>query len=71
MTTEPWSWAELDNEQLDLVRQAEETLGADVVLVYTPGGDGVPVSASSGLRPSELDESKVDCLQGVAYQRAA
>lgn len=79
MRTANWSLAELDDAELDLVREAEETLGADVVLVYRPGGDGVPASDPPGLRPSELDESKLECLQGlerrigsvaVAYRRA-
>lgn len=76
--TDTWTWAELDEAALDLVHEAEQTLGADVVLVFTQGAP----RANGGifdLRPADLDASQLECLQGVeariggvavAYQRA-
>ena len=74
-----WTWARLDDRSLELVHEAEETLGADVVLVYAEGAPVAPSAARAGLRPASLDGSQLECLQGleksvgavaVAYQRA-
>ena len=79
MTDTTWTWARLDRHGLDLLKEAEETLGADVVLVYAEGGPRATQTAWAGLRPADLDASQLECLQGleeqvgavaVAYQRA-
>ncbi len=68
-----WSWAELNDEQMSLLKEAEETLGADIVLAFK-AGDG---AAMADLKPASLNESQMDCLKGteeklgsvlVAYQ---
>jgi len=79
MTDTTWTWARLDKHGLDLVQEAEHTLGADVVLVYAEGAPRTATVARAGLRPADLDASQLECLQGlekqvgavaVAYQRA-
>jgi len=79
MTETTWTWARLDARGLDLVQEAERTLGADVVLVYAEGDPGASDSIRASLRPATLDTSQLECLQGleaqvggiaVAYQRA-
>jgi hypothetical protein len=74
-----WKWASLDSKGLALVKETEETLGADVVLVYAEGGPDTDANTRMGLRPAPLDPSQLECLQGVerligavavAYQRA-
>jgi hypothetical protein len=79
MTETTWKWASLDDKALELVHQAEETIGADVVLVYAEGGPRTDGRTRLGLRPAALDASQLECLQGmeqmlgavaVAYQRA-
>ncbi len=79
MTDTTWKWATLDEKGLELVQETERTIGADVVLVYATGGPRTDGRTRDGLRPASLDESAVECLQGmeqligavaVAYQRA-
>jgi hypothetical protein len=79
MTDTTWKWASLDSKGLELVQEAERTIGADVVLVYAEGGPGADGRTRQGLRPAPLDQSQLECLQGmermlgavaVAYQRA-
>ena len=79
MTDATWKWASLDAKGLELVRETEQTLGADLVLVYAEGGPDTDGNTRKGLRPAPLDPSQLECLQGVerligavavAYQRA-
>jgi hypothetical protein len=78
MTDQTWQWAQLSDEQLQWLKQAEQTLGADVLLAFQGAGaaarPGVP-----NLQAAALNESQMDCLRGtetklnavvVAYQRA-
>lgn len=78
MSDTTWSWAELDEAQLELVDEAERELGADFVLVYREGPPGIPVQALGRVTPAPLDEERVDRLRGleqrmggvaVAYRR--
>jgi hypothetical protein len=77
MTETTWTWARLDERALALVNEAEETIGADIVLVYAEGAPRADATRL-GLRPASLDASQLECLQGmeqavggvaVAYQR--
>lgn len=79
MTEATWSWAELDEDQLELVDEAERELGADFVLAYRPGPPGIVPAALGGVEPSPLDAAMIDRLRGleqelgtvvVAYRRA-
>jgi len=79
MADTTWSWAELDEQQLELVDDVERELGAEFVLVYRPGPPGIPTGALGGVEPSPLDAAKIDRLRGleaqvggvaVAYRRA-
>lgn len=79
MTETTWTWARLDRAGLELLKETEQTLGADVVLVYAQGAPDAPAATRAGLRPASLDESQLECLRGVeakvggvavAYQRA-
>lgn len=74
-----WSWAELDEEKLELVDEAERELGADFVLVFRPGPPGIPAQVLGGVAPQPLDPAGVERLRGleervggvaVAYRRA-
>ena len=78
MTETAWTWARLDDRAVALVNEAEQTIGADIVLVYAEGGPRADAT-HLGLRPAPLDASQLECLQGmeqmiggvaVAYQRA-
>lgn len=79
MTDTIWKWARLDRKSLDLVRETETTLGADVVLAYGQGGPLVDGRTRDGLHPASLDAGQLERLQGVeaalgvvavAYRRA-
>lgn len=63
-----WMLANLTDDQLKLVREAEQTLGPVRVLVFRP----------ADLQVAGLNESQIECLQGlekglgltvVAYQK--
>jgi hypothetical protein len=81
--TGEWSYAELAPEQLELVEEAERTLGTDVVMVYRPSAWGTvdpEVVTADGLRPVDLAPTQLERLQGlesrvgavmVAYRRDA
>jgi hypothetical protein len=60
-----WTWADLDEQGLALIAEAERTLDADFVLVYRPGEDEFDVPAEIHLPPTTLDETQLECLQGL------
>lgn len=79
MTDTTWKWATLDSKGVELVQEAERTIGADVVLVYAEGGPRADGRLWADFKPAALDASQLECLQGmeqmlgavaVAYQRA-
>ena len=65
-----WTYVDLQDDQLALVREAERTLSSDVVLAFIPVdededdefGEG---NLSPGLPPARLTESELECLQGL------
>ncbi|HLB46408.1 MAG TPA: hypothetical protein VJL59_05215 [Anaerolineales bacterium] len=69
MNDKIWILARLADDQLRLVREAEQTLGSIQVLVFQPGD----------LTVAGLNESQIECLHGlekslggltvVAYQK--
>jgi len=68
MTNRKWTWAELDGEQLGLLQEAEATLGADILLAYQQESQPQPHApevAQMGLHVAALDESQLECLQGL------
>ncbi len=83
MDANAWTWADLNDDQMKLVSEAESTLRADYLLAYRPSNGETPRSirfALLELQPAGLDESQLDCLVGlesqldaviVAYQRGA
>lgn len=82
MNNTGWTWANLTNEQLGLLAEAERTLGADCLLAYRAddraAGSGHR-SALEHVQVAALNASQLDCLQGleqrlqsvvVAYQQS-
>jgi len=68
MTNSEWSWASLNHEQLELLREAENTLGADILLAYQQESQPQAQSPSlgaMGLFVAALNESQLECLQGL------
>jgi hypothetical protein len=82
MNSNEWTWAELNGEQLGLLKEGEETLGVDILLAYQQDERAQVKSEimdQLSLRASNLDDSQLECLQGletriqavvVAYQRS-
>jgi hypothetical protein len=60
-----WYWARLDRQGIDLVKETEGSLGADIVLAYGQGGPLADASILAGWEPAPLTESELECLQGV------
>jgi hypothetical protein len=71
MTDVTWKWATLDEKGLELVQEAERTIGADIVLVYAAGAPRTDGRTREGLRPATLDDSALECLQGMEQQLGA
>ena len=55
MDSNIWMLANLTDDQLKLVREAEQTLGSINVLVFRP----------ADLKVAGLNESQIECLQGL------
>ena len=75
-----WRLAELDDKQLAIVNEAEASMHMDYLLVYAEAQNEPAFDFGEPLRPAQLSDSEVECLQGmeknlgvvaVAYERAA
>jgi hypothetical protein len=62
-----WSLADLEPAQIDLIHEAERTLGTDVVMAYKPNRWGTvdPDAIGDALRPVELESSQLEYLQDL------
>ena len=70
MSFHGWMWADLSPDQLALIAEAEQTLGADYLLVYVPDEGNAPADEEPAVPPAwmhtaPLNESQIDCLQGL------
>jgi hypothetical protein len=63
-----WTWATLDSHGIEVVEEAERTLGADFVLAYTAGEPRTDLPALLPMVAAPLDESQIECLRGVEAQ---
>lgn len=66
-----WTWANLADDQLELVAKAERTLGAEYLLVYQPSAQPTDDSVEAqleDLRPAPLTASQLECLHGLEEQ---
>ncbi len=79
MPDETWTWAPLDARGVQLVEEAERSLG-DLVVVYAKGDPRRVLPASLPLPAASLDEGQLQRLRGleaqvggvaVAYQKPA
>jgi hypothetical protein len=74
MNNSDWTWADLTGEQLNLVLEAERSLGADYLLAYQHDNQAQGRAAQrpqSGLRVAALSNSQLECLQGLETQLQA
>lgn len=70
MKTNAWTWADLDEKQLGLLKEAEQTLGMDYLLAFQPTqGQAKPPRVE--LKPAKLDEGQVECLVGAEEKLGA
>jgi hypothetical protein len=62
-----WAWANLSAGQMDQLLEGERTLGADILLAYAAYGSNPVMGKASqvDLEIASLDESQVECLQGL------
>jgi hypothetical protein len=68
MANSQWNWADLNGEQLDLLREGEQTLGADILLAYQQDQAAAFQDgrfSRSGLQAAPLNDSQLECLQGL------
>jgi hypothetical protein len=68
VTEAVWTWARLDAHGLELVEEAERTLGADFVVVYAEGDPRRDMPAQLPFKAAALDESQLECLRGLESQ---
>jgi hypothetical protein len=83
MANDQWKWANLNGEQLNMLREGEQTLGADILLAYQQGQTATVQEGRfnrSGLQAAPLNDSQLECLQGleknlqavvIAYQQTS
>lgn len=65
MDGQDWNWALLNRDQLEMLREGERTLGADILLAYRKEPSGMGGVSLKNLKVAELDESQLECLQGL------
>jgi hypothetical protein len=65
MEQEIWAWAELDDRKLELVKEAERTLGVEYVIAYRKRDAGRATEMPVSMKPAALSASQLECLQGV------
>jgi hypothetical protein len=68
MNTNRWAFANLNNEQLELVKEGENTLGAEYLLAYVQdekAPTGYVELFIEGLMTAPLDDSQLECLAGL------
>ena len=66
MATNGWTWAKLDADQMQLLAEAERSLGAEYILVYKPTGRGSSRAVAANVRKlstAQLDERQVERLR--------
>ncbi|MEP7355618.1 MAG: hypothetical protein ABI847_00100 [Anaerolineales bacterium] len=69
MTNNTWNWAQLADDQLQRLKHAEQTLGADILLAFQGAGEVSDAKRSvPDLQAAELSESQVECLRGTEAQ---
>jgi len=68
MTEAIWTYARLDDRGIELVQEAERTLGADYVVVYAEGDPRRDLPAQLPFKAAPLDESQLECLRGLESQ---
>ncbi len=68
MTEAIWTYARLDARGIELVEEAERTLGADYVVVYAEGDPRRDMPANLAFKAAPLDESQLECLRGLESQ---
>lgn len=69
-----WNFARLENEQLDLIQEGEVALGVDYLVAYRQEEGALPGYVElflEGLNPAHLDDSKVECLEGLEQRLQA
>ena len=74
MTTSGWTWAKLDDGQMQLLAEAERSLGAEYILVYKPTARTSSRAVEANVRKlstAKLTESQMECLQGLEQQLQA
>jgi hypothetical protein len=63
-----WNWAQLNLDQLEKLKQEEESLGVDYLLAYQEdeNADARMLEAfRSGLQTAELDQDQIQHLEGL------
>ena len=69
-----WSWANLSGDKLDMLRDAEQTLGVDILLAYKDRAGSAVESrrlGQTGLQVASMNDSQVECLQGLEQKLGA
>jgi hypothetical protein len=68
MNTGRWTFASLNDEQLELIKEGENTLGADYLLAYQQDEKAPPGYVElfiEQLKAAPLDDSQIECLVGL------
>ena len=61
-----WTWAQLASDKLQMLEEAERSLGAMILLAYQSAAmANAPRSGPSGLRVAPLNGSQIESLHGL------
>jgi hypothetical protein len=74
MNTSHWTFANLNNEQLELIKEGEGTLGADYLVAYQQDEKAPPGYVElflGGIKAAQLDGSQIECLEGLEQRLQA
>lgn len=74
MDTGHWTFADLSDNQLELIKEGEDTLGADYLLAYQEDEKAHPGYVElfvEGLNAAELNGSQLECLVGLEQRLQA
>jgi hypothetical protein len=74
MSANNWIFAQLVDEQLELIKEGEAVLGVDYIVAFRQDDRARPGYVDlflEGLSAAQLDDSEIECLEGLEQRLQA
>jgi hypothetical protein len=74
MSANNWIFAQLKEEQLELIKEGEAVLGVDYLVAYRQDGSARPGYIElflEGLSAAQMDDSEIEVLEGLEQRLQA